>query len=148
MGRSMPSKIHKMLVDLIGRKMHESGYIPVAFDGKHYIIQGEKVHIPPKIGRHRPDVIGIDIDTKVICIGEAKSGNDLFSKRTKEQLLDYSNIFGFTSKQKFELIIGIPQKAESDLLRLLSNLSLKALPNVSYILLPEELVETDQEDFL
>lgn len=147
MGKSMPSKMHKMLVDLIGRKMYEQGYLPVAFDGKNYVIQGEQVHVPPTIGRHRPDVIGINRNTKVLCIGEAKSKNDLFSERTKEQLLDYSNVIGFTSRQKFQLIIGIPQNAENYLLRLMSNLSIDGLQNVSYIVLPEELVEIGQEDF-
>jgi len=137
----MPSRMHKMLVDLINRKMYEKGYIPVAFDGRNYVIEGEMVHIPPKVGRHRPDVIGINIKTKVMCIGEAKTASDLSSERTKEQLLDYANIVGITSGQKFELIIGIPEGAESALLRLLSSMKLDRLPNISYILLPEELVD-------
>jgi hypothetical protein len=39
-------------------------------------------------------------------------------------------------------------RAESALLKLMSSLSLNGLKNVSYILLPEELVETDKEDFV
>jgi hypothetical protein len=144
----MPSKMHQMLVDLIGRKMYDRGYIPVAFDGKKYVANGEKVPIPLKIGRHRPDIIGINIKTKILCIGEAKTASDLSSERTREQLSDYANIIGFTSGQKFELIIGIPTRAESALLKLMSSLSLNGLSNVSYILLPEELVETDQETFI
>lgn len=147
-GSNMPSKMHQMLVDLIGRKMHEKGYIPVAFDGRNYVAHGEQVHIPPRIGRHRPDVIGINIKTKVLCIGEAKTASDLSSERTREQLSDYANIMGITSRQRFELIIGIPKSAESALLTLMSRLVLKELPNVSYILLPEELVEGDREDFI
>lgn len=144
----MPSKMHQMLVDLIGRKMYEKGYIPVAFDGRNYVVHGEEVHIPPRINRHRPDVIGINIETKVLCIGEAKTASDLSSERTREQLSDYANIIGFTSRQKFELIIGIPKNAENVLMRLMSSLALKGLPNVSYIVLPEELVESDREDFI
>ena len=140
----MPSKMHRMLVDLISRKMHDKGYIPVAFDGKYYIAHNEKVVIPPKIGKHRPDVIGINIETKVLCIGEAKTASDLSSERTKRQFSEYANIIGFTSKQKFELIIGIPMRAESSLLTLMSSLSLRSHKNISYILLPEELVETEK----
>lgn len=137
-----------MLVDLISRKMHDKGYSTVAFDGENYLFYGEKVPLPPKIGRHRPDIIGINIETKVLCIGEAKTGSDLSSQRTREQFSDYANIIGFTSGQKFELIIGIPLSAESALLKLLPNLSLDGLKNISYILLPEELVETGQETFI
>lgn len=140
--------MHQMLVDLIGRKMQEKGYVPVAFDGRNYVIHGEQVRIPPRIGRHRPDTIGINIETKVLCIGEAKTASDLLSERTKEQFLDYANIIGFTSGQKFELIIGIPMRAENALLKLMSSLSLNGLRNVSYILLPEELVEIDRETFI
>jgi hypothetical protein len=132
-----------MLIGLIGRKMYEKGYLPVAFDGKNYVLRGENVHIPPKIGRHRPDIIGINLKTKVLCIGEAKTASDLSSERTREQFSDYANIMGATSKQRFELIIGIPKNAESALLKLVSNLELNKFPNVSYIVLPEELVEND-----
>lgn len=144
----MPSKMHQMLIDLIGRKMHDKGYIPVAYDGKNYSLHGENVPIPMKIGRHRPDVIGINIETKVLCIGEAKTASDLSSERTREQFSDYANIIGFTSGQKFELIIGIPLRAESALLKLMSDLSLNGIKNVSYILLPEELIENGQETFI
>lgn len=132
-----------MLVDLIGRKMREEGYAPVAYDGQYYTFHGEAVHVPPRIGRHRPDVIGINMETKVLCIGEAKTGDDLLSERTREQLLDYSNIVGATSGLRFELIIGVPRNEESILLRLMVDLGLEKLTNVSYIVLPEELVETD-----
>lgn len=144
----MPSKLHQMLVDLIGRKMHDKGFTPVAYDGKNYLIHGENVPIPPKIGRHRPDIIGINIRTKVLCIGEAKTSSDLSSERTRQQFSDYANIIGYTSGQKFELIIGIPLRAESTLLKLMSDLSLNGIKNVSYILLPEELVENYQETFI
>jgi hypothetical protein len=128
---------------LISRKMNEKGYIPVAFDGREYVVQGENVHIPPKIGRHRPDVLGINFETMVLCIGEAKTTSDLSSERTKEQFFDYARIIGMTSKQKFELIIGVPESAKSILLKLMTNLGLSRLPNISYIILPEELVDSD-----
>lgn len=141
--RTMPSKMHQMLIGLINRKMLEKGYLPVAYDGWKYSINNSIIHIPPKIGRHRPDIVGIHPDTRVICIGEAKTLNDLSSKRTKEQFIDYANIIGYSSKEKFELIIGIPFSAENYLLQLLLRLALDKLSNISYIILPEELVEDD-----
>jgi hypothetical protein len=137
----MATKMHKMLIDLISRKMGEKGYLPVAFDGKYYKCQDEIINIPPKIGRHRPDAIGINLHTKNICIGEAKTIDDLKSQRTKEQLIDYSNIIGRTSKKQFELIIGIPLDGQTLLHQLLNSLGLDGQSNISCIVLPEELVE-------
>jgi hypothetical protein len=132
-----------MLVDLIGRKMRDEGYTPVAYDGQLYTFRGEEVHIPPKIGRHRPDVVGINLESKALCIGEAKTGDDLLSERTREQLLDYSSIIGATSGMKFRLIIGVPMKDENALLMLMEDLGIDKLANVTHIVLPEELVDPD-----
>jgi len=137
----MPSKLHQMIVGLIGRKMREKGYYIVAFDGNEYLFDGQKINIPPSVKRHRLDIVGFKFETKEICIGEAKTSKDLFSKRTKEQLLDYSNIKGLSTGKHIEIILGIPKSAEGDLIRLLSELNLFEKDFISYIWLPEELVD-------
>jgi hypothetical protein len=137
----MPTKLHQMIVGLIGRKMREKGYDIVAFDGNEYLFDGQKINIPPSIKRHRPDIVGFKFETKEICIGEAKTSKDLFSKRTKEQLLDYSNIKGLSTDKHIEIILGIPKSAEGDLIRLLGELNLFEKDFISYIWLPEELVD-------
>lgn len=139
----MPSKTHQMLIGLISRKMRERGYLPVAYDGKGYELNGQEVRLPPKIKRHRPDVIGINLSTKTLCVGEAKTAGDLSSARTREQFLDYSDIIGKTSGRRAELIIGISKTAEPALLCLLASLRLDRHTNVCCIYLPEELVEND-----
>jgi len=137
----MPTKLHQMIVGLIGRKMREKGYDIVAFDGNEYLFDGQKINIPPSIKRHRPDIVGFKFETKEICVGEAKTNKDLFSKRTKEQLLDYSNIKGLSTGKHIEIILGIPKSAEEDLIRLLSELNLFEKDFFSYIWLPEELAD-------
>lgn len=137
----MPTKLHQMIVGLIGRKMREKGYDIVAFDGNEYLFDGQKINIPPSIKRHRPDIVGFKFETKEICVGEAKTSKDLFSKRTKEQLLDYSNIKGLSTGKHIEIILGIPKSVEGDLIRLLSELNLFEKDFISYIWLPEELVD-------
>lgn len=137
----MPTKLHQMIVGLIGRKMREKGYDIVAFDGNEYLFDGQKINIPPSIKRHRPDIVGFKFETKEICVGEAKTSKDLFSKRTKEQLLDYSNIKGLSTDKHIEIIFGIPKSTEGDLIRLLSELNLFEKDFISYIWLPEELVD-------
>ena len=142
----MPTKLHQMIVGLIGRKMREKGYDIVAFDGNEYLFDGQKINIPPSIKRHRPDIVGFKFETKEICVGEAKTSKDLFSKRTKEQLLDYSNIKGLSTGKHIEIILGIPKSAEGDLIRLLSELILFEKDFISYIWLPEELVDNGSKN--
>ncbi len=141
----MPSRAHKMLCDLIARKMQEEGFIPVAFDGRHYVVEGEEVHVPPTIGRHRPDVLGIDPRSRSLCIGEAKTGNDLGSSRTKEQFLDYAGVIGASTGIRVRLIIGVTSTMKKALLSTLKELGLDGMANISYVLLPEELVDSGQE---
>jgi len=135
----MPTKLHQMIVGLIGRKMREKGYDIVAFDGSEYLFEGAKLNIPPRIKRHRPDILGFKFETKEICVGEAKTGEDLFSERTKEQLLDYSSTTGLSTGKHIEIIIGIPKSAEEDLVGLLRELNLLGKDFISHIWLPEEL---------
>lgn len=137
----MPTKSHQMIVGLIGRKMREKGYSIVAFDGNDYLFDGEKLNIPFSIKRHRPDIIGFKFDTREICVGEAKTREDLFSKRTKEQLLDYSTAKSLSSGKNIEIIVGIPKSAEENLMKVLKSLKLYGQDFVSYIWLPEELVD-------
>lgn len=137
----MATKLHQMLIGLIGRKIREKGYEIVAFDGNEYLFDGQKANLPLPIKRHRPDIIGIKLGTKEICIGEAKSQNDLFSKRTSEQLLDYSTTKSLSSGSNVEIVLGIPESAEGDLIKLLKKLDLFKKDFISYIWLPEELVD-------
>jgi hypothetical protein len=132
-----------MLVDLIARRMRDDGYLPVAYDGRNLVLEGEIIHIPPRVGRHRPDVIGINPSTRSLCIGEAKTSDDLRSKRTQEQLLDYSKIMGRSSGQIADLIIGVTKDAEPSLTQILAELGLSNSPNVKHIVLPEELVDDE-----
>lgn len=134
-----------MLCDLIARKMREEGFIPVAFDGRNYVLDNEEINIPPTIGRHRPDVLGFNPKTRALCIGEAKTGNDLDSERSREQLVDYSHIVGASTHEEARLIIGITSSMRDALHRTLRELGLADMPNISFVLLPEELVDTGAE---
>lgn len=142
----MPTKLHQMIIGLIGRKMREKGYEIVAFDGNDYLFDGGKLNIPPRIKRHRPDIVGFKFETKEICVGDAKTGEDLFSKRTKEQLFDYFSTTGLSTGKHIEIILGIPKSAEEDLIRLLRESNLLGKDFISYIWLPEELIDNGRKD--
>jgi len=135
----MPSRSHQLIAGLIARKMRIKGYEIVSFDGNESLISTISLDIPPTIRRHRPDVLGIDLKNKKICIGEAKTDSDLTSRRTKEQFIDYANLL--TKSQKIcELIISIPKDSENKLRKILEDLNLLGKSNVSYIWMPNELL--------
>src|SRR5882757_9906522 len=101
----MPSLAHQFIADNIARRMNIDGYAVVSYDGiKEY--QDVKLRMPPKIKRHRPDLIGISNDGE-ISIGEAKTAED-FTAHTSEQILDF-----FSSG--FKLYVGVPLSARQKL---------------------------------
>jgi len=137
-----------MLVDLIARKMREEGYTIVAMEGNLLPLpEDEKIPIPWKIRRHRPDVIGIGMKSRRVCIGEAKTHDDLFSRRTATQFGDFADIIGKSSGEKAELIVGVPLRSRDTLLQLLEKMKLHA-EDISIILMPEELADDENEDHL
>jgi len=140
----MASKAHQFMVMCISRKMREEGYEIIALEGDYTKISTIPFKIPPKIIRHRPDIISIS-ENKSICIGEAKTNEDLLSKRTKEQFLDYANIIN-NSNGRCKLIIAIPKTGESLLKKILKNLNLEQNKQVSYLTIPEILFPRDEHD--
>jgi hypothetical protein len=141
----MASRQHQLIAGLVSRKMREKEYVVVSFEGKGIIATDFKLKIPPKIIRHRPDILGINYSNKRICIGEAKLRADLSTNRTKEQFIDFADVLT-KDKNEVELIIGIPKSAEYDLLALLDKLNLSNKPNVSYVWVPDELLEQENID--
>jgi hypothetical protein len=136
-----------MLVDLIARKMRQNGYTIVALEGSLLSLpESEKMPIPWTIKRHRPDVIGINLNSIKVCIGEAKTSDDLFSERTASQLTDFAQIIG-KSGQKTELVIGVPLRSEGKLRELLRRLNVPE-QGLSVVVLPEELAINENEGFL
>ncbi|MBK5233085.1 MAG: hypothetical protein JJE13_08920 [Thermoleophilia bacterium] len=79
---SSESHTHRTLVDML---VHD---LAMKF-GK--VVSGENVGAlprPPKIGRHRPDVVATN-EARGTVIGEAKIGPDLTSDHSKEQIEDF-----------------------------------------------------------
>jgi len=142
----MASRAHQLIIGLIVRKMRSDGYEIVSFDGNESLITDISINAPLTIKRHRPDVIGVDIKNKKICIGEAKTDSDLTSKRTKEQFIDYSNL-STKSGGLCELVIGIPQSSESRLKEILLDLGLIKKSNISLIWMPDEFLPGNEDEF-
>lgn len=141
----MASKGHQMIAGLIARKMRMEGYGVISFDGNESIISQVLLSVPPQISRHRPDLIGVNLKDKAICIGEAKTELDLKTKRTEEQLTDFSNITT-TEGNLCNLIIGVPQSAIPILKDVLTKIGIKDKKNISYVYLPDELLNKEDDD--
>jgi len=130
-------KKHQFILGLIIKKVREDGFTIVSIDGNCSGSFGCKTELPPKILRHRPDVIAINEDGQV-CIGEAKTENDIKNIRTSEEFIDYANI-ELNGKPCY-VIIGIPQKSINVLNKLLKKTGIYDFDNIFILQVPNEII--------
>jgi hypothetical protein len=133
----MAGKQHQFIIGLINRKICKYGFSVVFIDGHVSGAFDKKYKLPPKILRHRPDVIGIN-DKGYICIGEAKTKDDIFSRRTKEELLDFSS-FEFNGKVCL-FIIGVPKSSQENIENVLKELDIHGNRNIEILAVPDEII--------
>ncbi len=128
----MASKAHQFIAELVARKMILDGYEVISFEG--YSENEQKISLPPKIKRHRPDLIGMKSGS--LAIGEAKTADD-FGTRTHEQLED------FISAQKdvitdLKIYLGFPISAENRIQGLVGGVSQDG--NILLLPIPDRLL--------
>jgi hypothetical protein len=133
----MAKKKHQFIVGLIIRQMREYGYTVLFVDGKYSFDLPGHINIPPKIIRHRPDVLGIN-ECGRLCIGEAKTDNDIASNRTMSQIEDFTSIK--INNMNCYLIIGIPSMAEEKFFKILRDLGLSENSNIHVLCVPEGII--------
>ncbi|GAF98987.1 unnamed protein product [marine sediment metagenome] len=138
----MASEQHNFIVSAIARKIRQYGFRIIYLDGKYQDVDTKKFYIPPQIINHRPDVIG-EKEGIFFCIGEAKTKNDLFNERTKNQIIDFFAIVRLNYRNR--LIVGIPLNAKKDLENLLLELGLEHKRQIKVIYIPEELLPHEEE---
>lgn len=120
------SKEHELIVALVGRYIRQQGFELVAIESSFSWLYGPSFQLPPAITLHRPDILGVRRDPPYICIGEAKTRNDLHSQRTRRQLVDFSETKIQDTDVVCQTIVGIPQGCEQILNHLLSTLRIPA----------------------
>lgn len=138
----MASKKHDFIVSAIARKMRKDGFKVVYLDGRYQDVDEKKLDIPPKIINHKPDIVG-EKENIFFCVGEAKTKNDIFTKRTKNQIIDFLTIIRLNSGNK--LVIGIPLNAKEDLKKLLIELKFINQKQIEIIYIPEELLPHEKK---
>jgi len=136
------SKAHNFIVSAIVRKVRQEGFMVIYLDGDYKDVGMTKPEIPPKVIRHKPDVIG-EREDKAFCIGEAKTKNDIFPERTKNQIIDFMEIVTLAPENR--LIIGVSCNAKDDLEDLLHKLGFMNHKQIQILYIPEELLPYEEE---
>ncbi|HEX9061660.1 MAG TPA: hypothetical protein VF941_15875 [Clostridia bacterium] len=93
--------------------------------------------MPPTIIRHRPDAMGVK-ENGQICIGEAKTENDILNARTYAQLRDFANLE--LNGMKCAVYIGVPKSIEKTLLRSLEKNNLHLSNNITILYVPDDII--------
>lgn len=117
--------------------MREEGITIYGIDGNYPGLFGENISLPPQILRHRPDAIGVKADGQ-ICIGEAKTENDIENNRTYEQLLDFSSVE--MNGKLCDVFVGVPQTGEDLFNRTLARWGLRESQNIHVLFVPDEII--------
>ncbi|MBS3910066.1 MAG: hypothetical protein KGZ93_10685 [Actinobacteria bacterium] len=140
----MASQKHQFIVGLVIKKIRQAGYEITAVDGKYPGLLGDKLPTPPTVLRHRPDVVGIN-EAGQVCIGEAKTEEDAFSKRTIEQIDDFSmlELNGFLC----ELTIGVPADIKTAFVSLLRSYGFISRKNINVFYVPSEIISDKTTKF-
>ena len=133
----MAGNRHQFILGLVIKKMREEGITIYGIDGNYPGLFGENISLPPQILRHRPDAIGVKADGQ-ICIGEAKTENDIENNRTYEQLQDFSSVE--LNGKLCEVFIGVPQIGEDVFNTSLERWGLKGFGNIHVLFIPDEII--------
>jgi len=139
----LASKEHNLIVSIICGQLQRSDFNIIYLDGNYTDFSMEGKTIPPKIIKHRPDIIAENNEGS-FCIGEAKTQSDLFSERTKTQFIDFLSFVCINKKNRF--IIGIPKGSILILNKLLSNLEIINHPQICIIQVPNFLLKSENEE--
>lgn len=119
---------------LIIKAMREHGCSIKCVDG--VILGGEGISTPPRILRHRPDVIGIGEDGQ-ICIGEAKTELDMRNSRSIEQIVDFTTLE--VNGKLCEVFFGLPLLAKERFMRIVHNNNINER-HLHILFVPEEII--------
>lgn len=133
----MAGSRHQFILGLVVKLMREQGITIVGVDSGYPGMFGEKVQMPPQILRHRPDIIGIR-ENGQICIGEAKTENDICNSRTYSQVQDFASVE--LNGHNCDFFIGIPKSSKDLYRKTMKKLGLLERTNITVLYVPEEII--------
>jgi len=133
----VPTRQHQRILAILLKRMKQRGFMPLAVDGPTECLGGPEPASPVAFGRHRPDAVGTATDGRM-CIAEAKTSNDITSRRTREQLEDYL----VASDVGYALVLfGYPRSADLVVQNLLASIGASACPQLELIPVPDDLLD-------
>ncbi len=133
------SKEHDLIVAMVARYVRHRGYRLVALDCSLDWLFGRSFRLPPSIVLHRPDVLGVRKEPPYVCIGEAKTLNDIRSARTRDQLRDFTEVTIGETGIGCEVVVGIPDDCKQVLGQVLSSLRIPP-ERIQIVLVPRPLL--------
>jgi hypothetical protein len=125
---------------MVARYIERRGYQLVALETSLDWLFGDSFRLPPSIAVHRPDVLGVRDRAPFVCIGEAKTRNDIRSARTRQQLKDFAHASAGRMGAPCEVVVGVPSDCHTILNNLISSLGI-ALDRITVIAVPRPLLE-------
>jgi hypothetical protein len=139
----MASINHDFIVAAIGRKIKSYGCKIIYLDGRWTESEPQRLNIPPKILFHRPDIVG-EKEEAFFCVGEAKTENDINSKRTQTQILDFLSLVEINPQNR--LIFGLPQNSQARFERILHKMGVLGERQLEIIYIPDLLLPGNNEE--
>ncbi len=133
----MAGKKHQFILGLIIKKIREDGFTIISIDGDCSGTFGDKTQLPPRIIRHRPDVIAMK-ENGLICIGEAKTDSDINNARAYEQLIDYTNTE--VNGRQCNVVLGIPKSSRNVFKKKLHKIGLIESEKFFVLYVPDEII--------
>jgi hypothetical protein len=141
----MASSDHDFIVTLVARKISSLGFEIIFIEGQYCSPMRVRRMVPPRVVRHRPDVVGANLDGSY-CIGEAKTKDDIRTARSREQLEDYATFLADYPLSM--LVVGCPHEASWEMTSLMLACGLHKDGRVHLLfvpgpLLPSRIAEDD-----
>jgi hypothetical protein len=133
----MASSAHQFIMGLVIKAMQDADCKIIAMDGKYPGLLGECLPLPPQVTRHRPDVVAIHRNQQV-CLGEAKTGRDVASVRTREQLNDFTNVQ--VNGLACDVYVGVPGSSRVTFDHMLRTEGLDRCENLHVLYIPDEII--------
>ena len=133
----MPSNEHQFIMGLVIKKMQDEGCKIAAIEGRYPGLLCETRPLPPQVTRHRPDAIGIGQGQR-IYIGEAKTANDVTSRRTREQLNDFTSVQ--VNGNYCQVWVGLPESSRGAFDRMLRDEGLDQCENLQVLYIPDVII--------
>jgi len=133
----VPTRQHQRILSIVVKVMRERGFSLVAIDGSTEGWNRIDLTRPDGFGRHRPDAVGV-ADDGTVGICEAKTADDIRSRRTREQLEDYLSA---SEADYASVFFGYPRSTDAALRSVLKAVGASDCPQLELIPVPDELLD-------